>query len=55
LNPTTKLWDQAPRIILFEEAGFTVEQFEVNGHKVILASKGELFLKIKEIIINTAT
>lgn len=53
LNPTTKLWDQAPRIILFEEAGFTVEQFEVDGHKVILASKGELFLKIKEIIINT--
>lgn len=55
INPTTKLWDQAPRIILFEEAGFTVEQFEVDGHKVILASKGELFLKIKEIIINTVT
>lgn len=53
INPTTKLWDQAPRIILFQEAGFEVEQFEVDGHKVILASKGELFLKLKEIIINT--
>lgn len=53
INPTTKLWDQAPRIILFQEAGLEVEQFEVAGHKVILASKGELYLKIKEIIINT--
>lgn len=53
VNPTTKIWDQAPRIILFREAGFDVEQFDVDGHKVILASKGELFLKIKEIIMNT--
>ncbi len=53
VNPTTKIWDQAPRIILFKEAGFDVEKFEVDGHSVILASKGELFLKIKEIIMNT--
>lgn len=53
VNPTTKIWDQAPRIILFQEAGFEVGQFEVDGHKVILASNGELFLKIKEIIMNT--
>ncbi len=50
VNETTKLVDQMPRIIWMRELGLTVEQFEVKGHKVMVAANTLLFSKIKDLI-----
>lgn len=55
LNPTTKIVDQAPRKILFEEAGFTVTEFAHNDNTVIVACRQTLSAKISEIIVNQNT
>lgn len=50
LNETTKLVDQAPRIIYMKELGLQVEAFEVKKHKIILTANSILFPQIKEFI-----
>ncbi len=52
LNERTKLVDQMPRIIWMKELGLTVEQFEIRGHKVTLATNHTLFPKIKSFIVS---
>lgn len=50
VNETTKVVDQMPRIIWMKELGLKVEQFEINGHKIILSTNAILFPKLKKLV-----
>lgn len=50
LNPTTKIMDQAPRRILFEEAGYSIEELEIAGNKISIAAASHLLIQIKEVL-----
>lgn len=41
INPTTKIWDQLPKLIIFKEAGYEIIEFEKNGitNRVIAEKK----------------
>lgn len=53
LNQKTKLVDQAPRIILFREAGLTTEYIEYGSRHILLSTNDVIFSKIKSLILNT--
>jgi myo-inositol-1(or 4)-monophosphatase len=50
VNPTTKAWDQLPRLILMQEAGFDIRSSEREGHIVRVMSEPTLADKIWEIV-----
>lgn len=53
VNPTTKMWDQLPRVILMQEAGFDVRSIEREGHVVRVMSEPVIADKIWEIVNET--
>lgn len=50
VNPTTKIWDQMPRVLLMQEAGFGVKSQEREGHTVRVMAESALSEKIWEIV-----
>jgi len=52
VNPTTKAWDQLPRLILMQEAGFDVREKEREGHVVRVMAEPPLTDVIWEIVDN---
>lgn len=50
VNPTTKVWDQLPRLILMKEAGFDVREKEHEGHVVRVMSEPPLADAIWQIV-----
>ncbi len=50
VNPTTKAWDQLPRLILMKEAGFDIREKEREGHVVRVMAEPSLTNAIWEIV-----
>jgi myo-inositol-1(or 4)-monophosphatase len=53
LNQKTKLVDQAPRIILFREAGLTTEYIEYGKRHLLVSANEVIFSQIKSLILST--
>lgn len=51
INPTTQLFDQAPRVILAKEAGYDVLDFDRKSWKVRIMSNPSLTQLLSEIIM----
>lgn len=52
VNPTTQIFDQAPRVILAREAGYDVVEFDRKDWKIRIMSNPSLTQKLSEIIMN---
>ena len=51
INPTTQLFDQAPRVILAQEAGYDVIDFDRKNWKVRIMTNPSLTQQLSEIIM----